>query len=239
MDEHTRLSQTATLLEALLRAAEPHQLEAFCSERIDDANVTLGDVTAARQLLLDVVRALQTGGPEAWRRVNRAHVLAAAAGALELAAESTLVSKTVDASQPVTTKSSAADSMHRQRYDVPEDQDVPASSSLDETIPIGEWQTIAISEAAAAAPPGSEPRTQPSGPTTQEPVDVDKYAVLCAWSQLYPDRRTSLNRQYGLEDESQRRALDERMESLFTQDLALRAAFAQRLQMHLRFLQKK
>jgi hypothetical protein len=78
--------------------------------------------------------------------------------------------------------------------------------------------------------------TRPSAGVPRAALDLDKYAVLCAWCEVHPERRESLHRQYGITDEAARAALDTRMETLFVEDVTLRGAFAQRLSMHLKFL---
>ena len=78
--------------------------------------------------------------------------------------------------------------------------------------------------------------TTPMTNVPQAVLDIDKYAVLCAWTEVHPDRRDALHQQYGLDDEDDRKALDDHFEQLFRQDARMRAAFAQRLRMHLKFL---
>lgn len=92
-----------------------------------------------------------------------------------------------------------------------------------------------------------EPSTSGGGtapihqPVPSSVLDIEKYAVLCAWTEKHPDRRPQLHAQYGLAGadggERERTALDSQFEALFRQDARLRSAFDKRLAMHLRFLE--
>lgn len=67
-------------------------------------------------------------------------------------------------------------------------------------------------------------------------LDIEKYAVLCAWTEVHPQRREQLHRQYGLVSEDERARLDRDFAGLFQRDARMRAAFEKRLQLHLGFL---
>ncbi len=69
-------------------------------------------------------------------------------------------------------------------------------------------------------------------------LDLEKYAVLCAWTQDPPGRRAQLHAQYGLENEDARRHPDARCQALFSSNLQMRATFDWRLNMHLGFLKR-
>ncbi len=98
--------------------------------------------------------------------------------------------------------------------------------------------TVPMTPRSSAPPPGPATGTAPSQGVPAKILDVDKYAVLCAWSEVHPDRRDEIHERYGVHDEDARRALDARMEQHFRADAALRAAFAQRLRLHLSYLRR-
>ncbi len=96
--------------------------------------------------------------------------------------------------------------------------------------------------AASAALSQSSAAESQSRPASEAPpssaLDVEKYAVLCAWTEMHPERRLQLHSQYGLDGEAARTALDARFEELFRENAQLRAAFQRRVELHLRFLRK-
>jgi hypothetical protein len=101
----------------------------------------------------------------------------------------------------------------------------------------------ASSKDVSSQPAGSNPAVSSGGTAHMQAVpssvlDIEKYAVLCAWTQVHSDRRPQLHEQYGLADEAARRELDARFAALFASNFKLKAAFDKRLQLHLRFLQR-
>lgn len=80
--------------------------------------------------------------------------------------------------------------------------------------------------------------TTPMQPVPSSVLDIEKYAVLCAWTEVHPERREQLHQQYGLSGEAERRQLDERFQTLFTKNAQMRSAFDRRLQLHLGFLRR-
>lgn len=188
------------LVEGLLHAAEPHQLEAFKRHRISDPSVTLGDLKKARRLLLELVEALEHGS---------------------LPGNSPSLDQTLQ-----TAKRDPAELSHTQASETER-----RPSDLDTTAPMTPLES-------APPPPGPSTGTAPSQGIPAKILDIDKYAVLCAWSEVHPDRRDAIHQRYGLTDEAARKALDARMEQHFRVDASLRAAFAQRLRLHLSYLRR-
>ncbi len=91
----------------------------------------------------------------------------------------------------------------------------------------------------ASGTPSTDPSVGMAHPASSGAVlDVEKYAVLCAWTEARPDRRQHLHNQYGLQSEEERRQLDARFEELFKNNLQLRSTFERRLKMHLGFLRR-
>jgi hypothetical protein len=89
---------------------------------------------------------------------------------------------------------------------------------------------------AIVAPPASAPDSSAPSSAPQSVLDIEKYAVLCAWIEVHPSRRQQLHQRYGLANEEDRARLDREFEALFQRDLRLRAAFDKRLREHLGFL---
>lgn len=256
LDRARWLAQATDLLEGLLNAFEPHQLEAFHAYRVKREDVTVGDVAAARQLLLTIVGALDGSHPGSWPHIAMAldatlpeeapvpSPLRGEAG-LPNGIGATMHSASGVSSGPI---DSTMPAMAPPVRDVtaamvevtdarPASEASTSSGSIDVTIAIGEMQALDLSgvEGVASGPnPGGG--TTPMTDVPQAVLDIDKYAVLCAWTEVHPDRRDALHQQYGLEDEDDRKALDDHFEQLFRQDARMRAAFAQRLRMHLKFL---
>jgi len=250
LDRAHWLAQATDLLEGLLNASEPHQLEAFHAYRIKRQDVTVGDVAAARQLLLTIVGALDGTRPGSWPHIAMAldatlpeeppvasPLRGASAATLTTGTPSSQVDSTMPAMAPPIREVTAAMQVQvteaRSTSDLP-----PPSESIDETIAIGEMQALDLSTAGdqPVSGPHAGGGTTPMTDVPQAVLDIDKYAVLCAWTEVHPDRRQALHEQYGLSGEDDRRALDTHFEQLFRQDARMRAAFAQRLRLHLKFL---
>lgn len=257
LDRARWLAQATDLLEGLLNAFEPHQLEAFHAYRVKRDDVSVGDVAAARQLLLTIVGALDGSQPGSWPHIamaldatlpeempvpsplRGATAMPAGIGATMHSA-SGVPSGPIDSTMPamappvrdVTTAMSVQVTDARAASDLP-----PSSGSIDETIAIGEMQALDLSDVGeAVSGPHAGGGTTPMTEVPQAILDIDKYAVLCAWTEVHPDRRDALHQQYGLDGEEDRKALDAHFEQLFRADARMRAAFAQRLRMHLKFL---
>ncbi|MCA9623382.1 MAG: hypothetical protein KC731_30385 [Myxococcales bacterium] len=260
------LKHATGLLEGLLNAVEPHQLEAFHAYRAAHPGVSLAHVAAARDLLLLIVVALKTGDAEAWERLSLAlaatlpeeppvpspfapsTVGAAFAGVTSVAPGTTRVvdqtltsagalsgKKPVDSTMPaIAPPITAVTSPSGVPLEEPFEERAPASTSIDETVALSMSSDDLERELAAEL--GSPSARDLPGDAPESVLDIDKYAALCAWSQVSPARREALHRQYGLADEAERKLLDQHFESLFKEDARLRIAFAQRLNMHLKFL---
>ena len=148
----------------------------------------------------------------------------------------------------------------------PAGDDDPLSVSVDDTVMFGHLEAIDLEAGdpgmgdlkverwaephVPAAQPGS---TRPSSgwrdPTgdvdatdDDDPLapqlDLDRYAILCAWAELQPERRAQHNRQYGLASEEARRQLERSFEELFAAQPELRGELQRRMQMHLSWLKK-
>jgi hypothetical protein len=281
------LAFATDLLEGLLNASEPHQLEAFHAYRIKRDDVSLADVAAVRQLLLTLVGTLDGSEPQHWQHIALAldaflpeeppvaSPLAAGtvmdhtqqspgiARAMAIptmrsdgaqAPGSTLASplpgiETTQASPGVSGLVDSTMAAHAPPapHVIVDQSSIhitsagPASTapvSVDETVTLGELRNLDLDEPAADQAPASmsERQTTATTPTPNAILDIDKYAVLCAWTELQPERRQALHDQYGLRTEDDRRALDQHFEQLFVKDVKLRTAFAQRLRMHMKFL---
>ena len=251
LDRARWLAQATDLLEGLLNAFEPHQLEAFHAYRVKREDVSVGDVAAARQLLLTIVGALDGSQPGSWPHLAMALDAtlpeeppvpsplrgAAATLASGSGAPSSPIDSTLPALAPPVQNVTAAMPVHVTQARAATKAPPPPSGSIDETIAIGEMQALDLSDVGEApSGPHVGGGTTPMADVPQAILDIDKYAVLCAWTEVHPDRREALHQQYGLEDEDDREALDAHFEQLFRQDARMRSAFAQRLRMHLKFL---
>ena len=111
------------------------------------------------------------------------------------------------------------------------------------TVPIPVHMPAGVTASGVPSGPAISSGMQSSStvPMTRVPssvLDVEKYAVLRAWTQVHPERREQLHQQYGLSSEDERQQLDARFEALFARNLQLRSAFEKRLKMHLGFLQR-
>jgi len=111
----------------------------------------------------------------------------------------------------------------------------PLSVSVDDTVMVGHLEALQLEGGADAdvaafaesdglplgptsgvRPADAEPAVgECGGPAAGDPdgslqplLDLDRYAVLRAWSELQPDRRSLFNRQHGLQSEEERAELD-------------------------------
>lgn len=108
-------------------------------------------------------------------------------------------------------------------------------------MPIHMPAQVTPASAAASAQPASsgyDSGTTPMQSVPSSVLDVEKYAVLCAWTEAHPERREHLHQQYGLSGEAERRALDQRFQALFAKNRDMRSAFDKRLRLHLGFLRR-
>jgi hypothetical protein len=206
------------LLARLLAAGAPEALEAFRHDQIDDPSVSIADLAVAQQLLRDIVDTLTLGGAARWQSLERALDTT-----LVTPPPSAISAAGVDTTLPVVTEPSVTEREPPTNANV--DPDVDATLVI-ATEDHGEAATLRIRT-------GTKESGVPSVLT-----ELDRYAVLCAWSEIHPERRPQLHRQFGLADEDDRAALDARMAAMFATDDELRAAFAQRLQMHLGHLRR-
>ncbi len=126
----------------------------------------------------------------------------------------------------------------------------PAGSTLmtGEAPPAGHQRTVPIpvymppgvtaNGVASGAPSSESGGTRPMQTVPSSVLDIEKYAVLCAWTEVHPERRKQLHAQYGLRDEAERVQLDAQFEILFKENRPFRSAFDRRLKMHLGFIQR-
>lgn len=220
-----RLEEALRALEGLLLSSEERHQRAF-AERWLGASGSHLDVARARHVLLCVVDAMTHGDEGAlaqvrqfWPRLARDAVDATATSmtALDLTALPEVQVAVTEA-----TPESTPDGTMILTPISPDAGDGPPPLKA----PRGTWVSSSQRSAAAAPPP-----VEPS-------LDLDQYAVLCAWTEAHPERRASLHAQYGLADEAARRRLDEAYEERFRRDSALRVAFAQRTRMHLGWIRR-
>lgn len=204
------------LLARLLAAAAPEALEAFRHEQIDDPSVSIADLAVAQQLLRDIVDTLTLGGAARWQSLERALDTT-----LVTPPPSAITAAGVDTTLPVVTEPSATERK----------PPTNADPDIDATL------VIATEDHQEASTLRMRTGTKESG-VPSALTELDRYAVLCAWSEIHPERRPQLHRQFGLADEDDRAALDARMAAMFATDEPLRAAFAQRLQLHLGHLRR-
>jgi hypothetical protein len=166
------------------------------------------------------------------------------------------VEVTTEASVPPSPSSAPPTARARRR--APAFDDDPFSVSVDDTVMFGHLQAIDLESATDPAVAGFkvERWAEPDAPGAHSawragtavaasdegedqltpPLDLDRYAVLCAWAELQPERRADHNRQYGLVDEEARRELEQRFEELFSAEPGLRAELTRRMQLHLAWL---
>ncbi len=105
-------------------------------------------------------------------------------------------------------------------------------------LPIRMPAQVTPTSAAASSNAGLKGGTTPMEPVPSSVLDIEKYAVLCAWTQVHPEKRDRLHQQYGLSTEDGRRELDERFAELFAKNARLKSVFEKRLRLHLGFLKR-
>lgn len=225
------------MLQGLLLSREPRQRTAYRQRYVVDGTGDDDDVERARLLLGWLLDTLTVSTrPERWRQL--AAILDAAR--LEQPASKPLDStapliRSVDITLPAATELRPAPLSA-----------APPTVSMDGTFAIGEVSIDdlglsdlgdieeGVTESTRRAPGG----TLMTGKSPESALDVERYAILCAWTETHPERRHALHAQYGIAGEADRAALDRQFEAKFLRDPQLRAAFAQRLKLHLKWLRR-
>jgi hypothetical protein len=217
------------------------------------------DVDKARKLLKTIAMVIETGDAAAWRRLAVAFDVVDVGGTFvdgEPTREGSIDS-TMPAAQFAPASHSVDETVALGEFRALEidDTDVdaargPAGSTLiagkapptgtRPTVPLPVHMPAGVTATGAPSHPDSMTGggTTPMSPVPSSVLDVEKYAVLCAWTETHPERREQLHTQYGLQDEEERKRLDASFEALFAENLPLRSAFKKRLEMHLGFLRR-
>lgn len=229
-----RLAEAMRILQGLLLSKEARQREAYRNRYVVDGSGRAVDVERARQLLgwlLDTMT-LSTK-PERWRQLAAMIDVARLEQPPEESLDHTApLIKSVDITLPAATELRPAPLSA-----------APPTVSMDGTFALGEISVDDLGLAGLDPPSSHDARRSPSGTLMtgqlpDEALDLEKYAILCAWTELHPERREALHAQYGIANEQARTDLDKRFEARFMKDPALRAAFAQRLKLHLKWLRQ-
>lgn len=223
-----RLEETLRALEGLLVASEPRHQRAYALRWLQDDHAHL-DVARARRVLLTVVDAMVHRDPAAMEKVRRLwprlspeslDATETSLPALDLPGEAVEVS--VIEATPQSTAQGTVVLTPIQPEDVPDTE--PDAGPPPPRAPRGTWLS-------------SRPR-EPSAEPAPPPMDLDQYAVLCAWTEARPDRRQALHDKFGVADEAARTRLDAAFEERFREDASLRLAFASRMRMHLSWIRQ-
>jgi hypothetical protein len=232
-----RLEEAMRVLQGLLLSREPRQREAYRQRYVVDGSGSDDEIERARRLLGWLLDTLTSSSrPERWRQLaamlDAARLEQPSARPLDHTAP---LIKAVDITLP------AATELRPETFSTS-----PPTVSMDGTFAIGEVSLDdlglgdlgedsvedAATESARRAPGG----TLMTGKSPESALDVEKYAILCAWTERHPERREALHAQYGITGENERAVLDREFEARFVRDPQLRAAFAQRLSLHLKWL---
>jgi len=217
-------------LQGLLLSVEAPQREAFRRNWLSRGG-TPDDVLRAREMLMHILGAMKTGDRRLWTELALAHAAITPPAPAAQSPQTVATPDAKDFTLPAVTEFRLALDLD----DEPRSSDPPSdplSQSVDETVAFG---NISVGDLEV---PSSTPQTGTlqSGASPDAILDLEKYAVLCAWTEVHPDRREDLHSQYGLADEAARTRLDQLFEARFRIDPYLRAAFANRVKMHLRFV---
>ncbi len=215
-------------LQGLLLSLEPPQREAFRRHWLSRGG-TRDDVLRARELLMRILAAMQTGDPRLWAELALAHAALSPAAPPTPSPDTVMTPDARDFTLPAVTEFRLALDLDEA---APGSED-PLSSTVDETVALG---VLSVPHLGVADAPAPQTGTLKAGSSPHPVLDLEKYAVLCAWTELHPQRRADLHRQYGLADEAARTQLDLQFAARFRQDPSLRAAFDNRLKMHRKFL---
>jgi hypothetical protein len=226
-----RLEKALRTLEGLLLSREPRQHRAYRQRYVVDNSGSDADIERARRLIHWLLDTLTTSTkPERWRQLAAMLDTARLAQpAHEHAIDSTApMIVAVDITLPAATELR------------PSISDAPTTESMAGTF-VGDQDALAASErvdhateSARRAPGG----TLHAGKSPDSLLDIEKYAVLCAWTEVHPERRAALHAKYGVESEEARAALDRAFDARFAREPDVRAAFAQRLKLHLKWLRQ-
>lgn len=214
-------------LQGLLLSLEPPQREAFRRHWLSRGG-TRDDVLRARELLMRILAAMQTGDPRLWAEIALAHAALSPAAPPQPSPNTVMTPDARDFTLPAVTEFRLALDLEE-----PPSSEDPLSASVDETVALG---VLSVADLGVAEAPAPQTGTLKAGSSPHPVLDLEKYAVLCAWTEMHPDRRPDLHRQYGLADEAARAQLDQQFAARFRKDPSLRAAFDNRLKMHRRFL---
>lgn len=236
--------QTAmSALQGLLLAVAPPQREALRRHWLSRGG-TAQDVTHARNLLIRIVHAMQTGDRRTWNDLARAHAtLRPRPLATGTSPETVMTPDARDFTLPAVTEFWAAVDLEEE----PSPPSHPTSvaegppSSIDETIALGRAfvDDDAIRRATRARPRDTGTLHSNDRRDVDPLVELEKYAVLCAWTEAHPERRAQLHAQYGLADEAARTRLDAMFEGRFQGDPHLRKAFESRRRLHAKFIPRR
>lgn len=219
-------------LQGLLLALEAPQREAFRRHWLSRGG-TPDDVLRARQLLMRILAAMQTGDPRLWAELALAHAALSPPAAPPASPDTVMTPDARDFTLPAVTEFRLALDLDGEAPSSAPSSGPPPSGSVDETVALG---VLSVADLGAVDAPAPQTGTLKAGSSPNPVLDLEKYAVLCAWTELHPGRRPDLHRQYGLADEAARAELDRQFEARFRRDPSLRAAFTNRLAMHRRFV---
>ena len=220
-------------LQGLLLSLEPAQREAFRRHWLSRGG-TPDDVLRARELLLRILAAMQTGDHRLWTELALAHAALSPPVPRQPIPDTVVTPDARDFTLPAVTEFRLALELDAEAPPrSPPASGPPPSASVDETVALG---VLSVADLGVAGAPSPQTGTLRAGSSPHPVLELEKYAVLCVWTELHPERRHDLHQQYGLADEAARAQLDERFEARFRNDPTLRAAFANRLRMHRRFV---
>ena len=229
-----RLPEAMRVLQGLLLSREPRQREAFHQRYVVDGAGDGDEIERARRLLGWLLDTLTVSSrPERWRQLaamlDAARLEQPSSSALDHTAP---LIKAVDITLPAATELRFAPV-----------SEAPPTVSMDGTFAIGEVSVDdlglgdiddSMTDSVRRAPGG----TLMTGKSPDSALDIEKYAILCAWTETHPERRDALHAQYGIAGERERATLDREFEARFMKDPQLRSAFAQRLKLHLKWLRR-